>query len=105
MSGAIKHDDGKLRFLIPVEVEDQIAEIYDLGAKKYGIGNYQQGDGFEPGRWLSAMRRHVSAWRRGEMNDPEDRKAPPGPRRRLADDADGAGPGKPHTTEQEWRDE
>ena len=71
MSKPIKHDADKLRYLVPAGMEDQIAEVYDLGARKYGIGNYRNAECLEPGRLLSATRRHVSAWRQGEMNDPE----------------------------------
>ena len=63
----MKFDDDKLRFdLIPVEWEFYDAEVLTHGAKKYKPNNWQKGD---VERYYGAVRRHLAAYRKGEMID------------------------------------
>lgn len=65
----IKHDDGKTKFhlLIPEFVKG-VADVMTLGAEKYSAWNYL---GLERERVISAHHRHMNAYQRGEVNDPE----------------------------------
>lgn len=67
----VKDDTGKTRWdLVPVLAEEEIARVLTYGAGKYAADNWRNVP--EPvRRYYSAMRRHVQAWRRGEMLDPE----------------------------------
>lgn len=68
---ALKDDGMKARFdLIPVEPLEALAELYAIGAKKYGDRNWEQG--FKWGRVFAALMRHAWAWWRGEKFDPKD---------------------------------
>ncbi len=54
---------------LPVEELEQIAEVFDYGAKKYERHNWMK-----PAKWsrvLSACLRHIFAFMRGEMRDKE----------------------------------
>lgn len=71
----IKYDglDGKgsikTRYdLIPVDAIEGIAEALTMGAAKYGDHNWQ---GIDPERYYAALFRHLIAWRKGEIDDPE----------------------------------
>lgn len=67
--GAKKFDSGKLRYdLIPVDAIEGIAEALTMGAAKYGDHNWQ---GIDPERYYAALFRHLIAWRKGEIDDPE----------------------------------
>lgn len=67
---AKKNDDLKQRFdLIPPDALFEIAEVYTLGAKKYGDRNWQKG--MRWGRTFSAIMRHLWAWLGGEDWDRE----------------------------------
>lgn len=67
--GGMKFDYDKLRYdLIPVEVEEEMAKVITYGAKKYDDNNWQL---VGSDRYLSALRRHLAAWRKGEKNDSE----------------------------------
>lgn len=67
----VKHDDGKLRFdLIPVRPMEQVAEVYTIGASKYGDNNWR--DGIQWGRIFRALLSHAWKWWRGETFDKED---------------------------------
>ena len=69
-----KHDVGKLRYdLIPVYPMERLAEVYTIGAAKYGDYNYLKG--MKWGRIFAAMMRHAWAWWRGEIYDPVDGQA------------------------------
>ena len=72
MLGGTKHDGNKkARFdLIPPEAMEALAELYALGANKYGDRNWEHG--MKWGRVFAAMMRHAWAWFRGETNDRED---------------------------------
>ncbi len=66
-----KFDGGKLRYdLIPPECLDEVARVFTIGAKKYGTNNWCQG--LDWGQVTAAMERHMSAWKQGEVLDPED---------------------------------
>lgn len=68
----VKWDGGKPRFdLIPAEIELEVAKVLTVGATKYAPDNWKKVPG---GKWryIAAMRRHISAYQRGEINDPDD---------------------------------
>jgi hypothetical protein len=67
----IKHDDGKPRFdLIPPEAEKLLVDVITWGAQEYGDNNWR--DLEDPAaRYVAALLRHVSAWRRGAKIDPK----------------------------------
>lgn len=59
----------KLRWdLLPFESVEEIVKIYTHGAEKYGDNQWQ---GVEPDRYVSALMRHLVAWRKGEKIDPD----------------------------------
>lgn len=67
---AKKESAGKLRLdLIPPEVLQVLAEVFEYGASKYGEGNWEQG--FPAGQLIGAARRHDLAFVRGGDYDPE----------------------------------
>lgn len=71
MNQARKDDHGKLRFdLIPPGPLQQLAEVYTVGAAKYGDRNWEQGLAW--GRVFAAIQRHLWAFWGGEAQDPED---------------------------------
>lgn len=65
----IKHDEGKTKFhlLIPEFVKG-VADVMTLGAQKYSAWNYL---GLDKERIIDAHHRHMNAYQRGELNDPE----------------------------------
>jgi len=66
-----KYDSGKARFdLVPLRAVLKIAEVLTFGAEKYGANNWQNVTPFE-GRYFAALLRHLTAWRAGELVDPE----------------------------------
>jgi Domain of unknown function (DUF5664) len=70
-SGAVKKDEGKLRFdLIPVEPLRRVAEVYTIGAGKYSDRNWERG--LQWGRVYAALQRHANAWWGGEGYDKVD---------------------------------
>lgn len=70
MSG-VKFDTGKARFdLIPVEPLEKLAELYGIGADKYGDRNWEKGMLW--GRIFAALMRHAWAFWRGEKHDQVD---------------------------------
>lgn len=66
-----KDDLEKLRYdLVPVVAEEQVVRVLTYGAKKYAPDNWRVVP--EPERrYLAAARRHLAAWQRGELVDPE----------------------------------
>jgi hypothetical protein len=68
---AVKHDAGKLPWhLLPWRAVQQIVQVLQFGAGKYGPNNWQGLDGFED-RYFAATLRHLVAWREGEAHDQE----------------------------------
>lgn len=65
-----KRDEGKLRLdLIPPEVEEALAKVLTFGAEKYNEENWKKGIQYK--RVYGAIKRHLLAWRKGEMLDSE----------------------------------
>ncbi len=66
-----KFDGSKLRFdLIPTYPLARLAEVYTIGAKKYGDRNWEGGLKFT--RLIAAMERHLLALKAGEDYDQAD---------------------------------
>lgn len=67
----VKFDTGKARYdLIPPGALDQLAEVFSIGAAKYGDRNWEWG--LDNGRVFAAMQRHAWAWWNRETHDLED---------------------------------
>ena len=65
-----KFDGGKTRYdLVPPKVIQGIAEVLTFGANKYGANNWKSVD--DPERYVGALYRHLEAYRKGEIIDPE----------------------------------
>lgn len=70
MSG-VKYDQAKARFdLVPPEPLEKLAELFALGAAKYGERNWEEG--MKWGRIFSALMRHAWAFWRKEKYDQVD---------------------------------
>lgn len=70
MSKGIKHDGGKPPLdLVSNEAMLRIAEVMDMGKRKYGAHNWR--GGIEWSRVLAAGLRHLMAFTSGEDKDPE----------------------------------
>jgi hypothetical protein len=66
--GGNKQDQGKLRMdLIPPEIEEALAKVLTHGAVKYGDNNWKEG--IDYWRIYGALKRHLIAWRKGELID------------------------------------
>lgn len=66
----VKHDKEKpMMHLIPLDVMEDVARVLTFGAKKYGEGNWAEG--IESGRLLGGVLRHLTAYQKGELTDPE----------------------------------
>ena len=71
VNGAVKHDNGKARYdLIPPEALKGLAELYTLGANKYGDRNWEKGLAYS--RVIAALQRHFEAWKGKEDYCPQD---------------------------------
>ena len=70
MGSGARFNSGKVDFsLLPLcTLEDEI-RVWEYGAKKYSAHNWQRGMKYSIP--FSCMMRHMSAWQRGEENDPE----------------------------------
>lgn len=70
-----KDDGGKLRWdLLPLPLVEKLVEIYEFGARKYGENNWRTiKDGYR--RCKAAFFRHLTAYDKGELNDPESGKS------------------------------
>jgi hypothetical protein len=65
-----KDDSGKTPWhLMPPDALNQIAQVLEFGANKYGDRNWEKGMHWS--RPFSALMRHMWAWWRGESRDPE----------------------------------
>lgn len=68
MEETTKFDEGKPDFtLIPQEALLEVAKVFTLGAKKYGVFNYSKGTGHR--RLIAASLRHINQDLRGENLD------------------------------------
>ena len=73
---AMKNDisDNKVMMqLLPPLAQERIAEVFTFGAKKYDDWNWAKG--MEYSRLYGALNRHMTAWYKGEDNDPETTKS------------------------------
>jgi hypothetical protein len=67
----VKYDIGKLRYdLFPVLSEKEVVKVLTFGAAKYDDENWRLIDDLKR-RYYAAARRHMEAWREGEINDTE----------------------------------
>ena len=65
-----KDDSGKTPWhLMPPDALNQIAQVLEFGAGKYGDRNWEKGMNWS--RPFAALMRHMWAWWRGEDRDPE----------------------------------
>ncbi len=66
-----KADSGKLRYdLIPVLAEEALAAALTHGAERFGEDSWRlvpEGRA----RYTAALMRHLAAWRKGELTDPD----------------------------------
>lgn len=70
-SEGVKYDEDRLRMdLIPPYPLMMLAQVYTLGAKKYGVWNWTNGMSWM--RLAGAMLRHLYAWISGEKYDKGD---------------------------------
>ena len=66
-----KHDLGKpLMGAVPPNASLAVARVLTFGAEKYGRDNWRQVENAET-RYLDAALRHINAYQRGEVADPE----------------------------------
>jgi len=69
----VKHDEGKLDLtLIPPALLEEVAKVLMHGAAKYDRHNWVKVPDAEC-RYAAAMLRHIHAWQKGEILDPESR--------------------------------
>ena len=67
----MKFDEEKLRYdLIPTLALEEMVKVLTFGAAKYLPNNWQLVDDAHS-RYFAALQRHLWAWKRGEMFDPE----------------------------------
>lgn len=75
LSEGRKYDTGKLRYdLVPEYPMRKLAEVYTIGAVKYGDRNWEHGI-----LWckiFGALMRHAWAWFRGQSVDPDNGQHP-----------------------------
>lgn len=70
MTEGRKDDAGKTPWhLMPPDALNEIAQVLEFGARKYGDRNWERGMAWS--RPFSALMRHMWAWWRGEDRDPE----------------------------------
>ena len=70
VSEGIKYDENKpMHSLITPEFIEAIGRVLTIGAKKYTPNNWQ--NNLEKERILSALYRHLLAYHKGEIYDPE----------------------------------
>lgn len=66
-----KFDSGKPRYdLVPFEALEEMVKVLTFGATKYTPDNWRYVDNFDS-RYFAACLRHITAYARGELNDPE----------------------------------
>ena len=65
-----RYDNGKPRYdLIPPEALEELAKLYEMGARKYSDRNWEKGMSWS--RCFGPLMRHAWAYWRGEDTDPE----------------------------------
>jgi len=70
-TGGRKFDGGKLEFgLLPPLALEETVRVLTFGAQKYERGNWQKVPDSKR-RYFDALQRHLWAWQRGEVIDPE----------------------------------
>lgn len=63
--------EDKLRWdLLPLELVEKVVEVYHMGSKKYSPNSWQNLEDGE-NRYFSALMRHLTAHRKGELKDSE----------------------------------
>jgi len=71
MNEGKKADGGKpTHELIPAHMEQEVAKVLEFGARKYGPDNWRLVQDAKR-RYTGAALRHINAFRRGEVTDPE----------------------------------
>lgn len=66
-----KFDSGKTEYgLLPPYILEEIAKVMTFGAQKYERENWRYVDDGKR-RYFDALQRHIWAWKRGEVYDPE----------------------------------
>lgn len=68
---ATKHDIGKIQFLFPIRALAETNRVFTYGGKKYDIGNWHSGDGFDWQRLIDAAYGHIGNFQLGENYDKE----------------------------------
>ena len=67
----VKLDADKPRWdLIPYDALEPVVRVLTMGSRKYADDNWMQVPGARR-RYFAAAMRHLTAWFRGEKNDPE----------------------------------
>jgi hypothetical protein len=67
-----KFDTGKAEYgLVPPHALHETVKVLTVGAQKYARDNWKHVPDRKR-RYFDAMERHIWAWKRGEVNDPED---------------------------------
>ena len=56
--------------LLPLDVVEDVVRVLTVGAKKYARDNWQKVPNARE-RYFAAALRHMTAWQKGEENDPE----------------------------------
>lgn len=68
-----KFDSGKLQWhLLDMSLLEDTVKVLMVGAKKYSPNNWQLVEDAKE-RYYNAAMRHLTAWKRGEKLDPDDR--------------------------------
>lgn len=68
----MKHDREKPRWnLLPFRELEQVVQVLTDGAKKYDDDNWKAVVAGDPGRFVAAALRHLSAYCQGEKSDPD----------------------------------
>jgi hypothetical protein len=66
----LKYDQGKDDWsLLPMNAIREVVKVFTYGSQKYSKNNWRFVADTE--RYVSAFFRHIEAWRRGEVYDPE----------------------------------
>lgn len=69
---ATKYDYEKVLIgAYPARALVETCKVFTFGAKKYSVGNWHHGGGFDWMRLFNAQQRHLWSWALGEDQDPE----------------------------------